>query len=367
MEGDPVQRVCQQAILRTRTGAHAYPCVRGSCEAGLVIERVVDSKRLRGMRCGSCRYEWHANAEWLDRFDQGDEACPECGADCQVEERPNFWAVQDDPSYDDSKVRDTYWYHTSTQANWPDRAFDPTARLTDITKQRMQNIGTDGRALERWAKGQMAKALHLGTYEAAIENMLRRMTDQDGADDQFYLYRVRLSRNAVIEPGVHTEPTNFVGDVQLAEVWAPRVDTFRYVNTHEDPSSVSLSVTLHAIQAVQGIPVPLAVDAAHPWVSDAAARLLDAASLPAPQPKTTLERMRRHMPSALSNEARKLEKEVADTLPLRLRGRFRAGFDAASLTTNPSAFPSKLTGLAQLVRTPLAALDLLDAEPWREV
>ena len=200
-----------------------------------------------------------------------------------------------------------------------------------------------------------------------MENMLRRMTDQDGAYDQFYLGRVRLSRNAVIEPGVHAEPTNFVGDVQLAEVRTPGIDTFRYVNTHEDPSSVPLAVTMHVIQAIQGIPVPLAVDAAHPWVVDAAARLFDLASLPAPRPKTTLERIRRHMPSALSSEACKLEKEVADTLPLRLRGRFRPGIDAASLTTNPSAFPSKLTGLAQLVRFPLSALDLLDAEPWRGV
>jgi hypothetical protein len=303
----------------------------------------------------------------LDRFNQGDEACPECGTDCQVEERPNFWAAHDDPSYDDSKVRDMYWYHTSTHANWPDPAFDPTARLTDRTKQRMQNIGTDGRALKRWAKGQMAKALHLGTYEAAIENMLRRMTHQGDADDQFYLYRVRLSHNAVIEPGVHTEPTNFVGDVQLADLCAPGVDAFRYVNTHEDPSSISLAITPHAINAVQGIPIPLTVDAANPWVSTAATRLLDAASLPTLQPKTRLERMQRPMPSALSNEAHKLEKEVAATLPLGLRGKFSARFDAASLTTNPAAFPSRLTGLAQLVRNPPAALELLNAQPWREV
>ncbi|WP_156037201.1 hypothetical protein [Arthrobacter sp. UNC362MFTsu5.1] len=332
-----------------------------------MIERAVNFERLRGMRCGSCKYEWQAHDEWLDRFHQADEACPECRTDCQVEERPDFWVVQDDSLYDDSKVRDVYWYHTSTHANWPDRTFDPTARLTDETKQRFQDIGTDGRSLERWAQGQKTKALHLGTYEAAIENMLRRMSDQDSADDQFYLYRVRLSPNAAIVPGVHKEPTDWVGDVQLAKVCAPGLNTFRYVNTHEDPSSVSLAVTPDAIQAVQGIPIPLAIDAAHPWISAATARLLEAASLPAPQPKTALERMRRTAPSALSDEARKLEAEVADTLPLGLRHRLHAHFDAASLTTNPGAFPMKLTGLAQLVRDPLAALDLLDAEPWRDV
>lgn len=332
-----------------------------------MIERAVNFDRLRGMHCGSCRHEWHANDEWLDRFHQGYETCPECGTDCQVEKRPDFWAARDDPSYDDSKVRDTYWYHTSVHANWPDRGFDPTAHLTERTKQRFQRIGSDGRALERWTANQKTKALHLGTYEAAIENMLRRMSDQDSADDQFYLYRVRLSPNAAIETGVHKEPVNWVGDVQMVEVCAPGINTFRYVNAHEDPSSISLAVTLHAIQAVQGIPVPLPVDAAHPWVRAAAARLLEAASLPAPQPETRLELMRRHMPSALSDEARILEKEVADTLPSRLRHRLHAHFDEVSLTTDPCAFPAKLTGLAQLVRDPSAALDLLDAEPWREV
>lgn len=352
---------------RTRIEACRHENVPGWCETDLVIERAVNFERLRRMRCGSCRHEWQANAEWLDRFHQGNEACPECGTDCQGEDRPDFCASQDDSSYDDSKVRDTYWYHTSTYANWPDRTFDPTARLNNETEQRFQRFGSDGRALDRWAARQMTKALHLGTYEAAIENMLRRMKNQDSADDQFYVYRVRLSHNATIEPGVHKEPTNWVGDVQLAEVCAPGVYTFRYVNTHEDPSSISLAVTLHAIQAVQGIPVPLAVDAAHPWVCAAVARLLEAASLPAPQPETALERMRRHLPSGVSDEARKLEEEIADTLPLGLRRRLHARFDAASLVTDPGAFPRKLTGLAELVRDPSAALDLLDTEPWREV
>ncbi|WP_224049915.1 hypothetical protein [Arthrobacter sp. NicSoilB4] len=332
-----------------------------------MIERAVNFERPRGMRCGSCKYEWQTDDEWLDRFHQADEACPECRTDCQVEERPDFWVVQDDSSYDDSKVLDVYWYHSSTHANWPDRTFDPTARLTDETKQRFQHIGTDGRALERWAQGQKTKALHLGTYEAAIENMLRRMKDQDSTDDQFYLYRVRLSSNVAIEPGVHKEPTDWVGDVQLAKVCAPGINTFRYVNTHEDPSSVSLAVTPDAIQAVQGIPIPLAVDRANPWVSAAAARLLKAASRPAPEPKTKLERMQRHRPSALSIEASKLEDEVADRLPFGLRDRFHRYFDEKNLTAEPAAFPSKLIGLAALVNDPLAVLGLLDTVPSREV
>ncbi|GGF23050.1 hypothetical protein GCM10011399_15830 [Subtercola lobariae] len=260
-----------------------------------------------------------------------------------------------------------FWYHTSTHANWPDRAFDPTAGFSDTTRQRFNEVGTDGRGLERWAERQKTKALHLGTYEAAVENMFRRITDQADSNDQFYLYRVRLTADAVIEPGVHPEPTNFVGDVQLAEISSPGADIFRYVNTHEDPSSVSLAVTVWAIQAVQGIAIPLDVDAADPWVKAATARLVVAASQPTPEPRTALERMRRRMPSVLSVEAGKLEEEIAETLLFWIRERFAADSDADALTTDPSLFSSKLLGLARLVSDSQAAHTALDAAPWRQL
>ena len=38
------------------------------------------------------------------------------------------------------------------------------------------------------------QALHLGTYEAAIESMLRKMRDEDAGGAQFWLYRVALPR-----------------------------------------------------------------------------------------------------------------------------------------------------------------------------
>ncbi len=44
-----------------------------------------------------------------------------------------------------------------------------------------------------WAARRRAKALHIGTYEAAVHNMLRRIRDQADRGNQFYLYRVHLS------------------------------------------------------------------------------------------------------------------------------------------------------------------------------
>jgi hypothetical protein len=333
--------------------------------ADVMIERTIDFERMRGMRCGSCGHVWSVDGDWLGRFDQGDESCPECGTDCRVEERPDFWVRPDDASQDDSEVQAMYWYHTSTHEDWPRKTVEPGLFLTDETKQRM-NFG-DGCGAGRWAERQKRKALHLGTYEAAIENMFRRMADQGSEDDQFYLYRVQLSSDAVLEPGVHREPTNFVGDVELSDICAPGVDVYRYVNTHEDPSSVSLVVSVSAIHAVQRISIPLPIGAAHPWVTDAEARLLDALSAPPPSLQTVLERMRGHAPSAFSLEVRKLEKEAADLLPRALRSRLDGHIGHSGSTSDRKAFASKLIGLAELARGPAAILRLLDSQPWRMV
>lgn len=327
-----------------------------------MIERAINFERPRRMRCGSCRHEWLVTAQWLDRFNQAREVCPVCGTDCQGEDRPDFCADPQDPAQEDSAVREFYWYHSSTHENWPDRQFDPAGRLTDVTKRRMEAMGS---GVGAWASRQKTKALHVGTYEAAIENMLRRMDDQGSSDDQFYLYRLQLDPNCVIEPGVHKEPTNFVGDAYLAEVCAPGTNVFRYVNVHEDASSVSLAIEPDAVRAVQGIPIPLAVDATDPWVMDATARLSEATSKPAPRPKGKLQRYRFREVSALATEARRLESEIATGLPLALRERFTVGFDEAGFNAAPAVFPSKLVGLARLVTDPRAILDSLDAQPWR--
>lgn len=135
-------------------------------------------------------------------------------------------------------------------------------------------------AVARWANAQKTKALHLGTYEAAIENMLRRMRSQGDASDQFYRYRVLLRGDCEIEPGVSKEPTNFVGDAHLADYCAPGVNVLRYVNVHEDPSSVSLAIDSSAIESVQRIPIPLPLDQRDARVAAAVSRLEHAATIP---------------------------------------------------------------------------------------
>jgi hypothetical protein len=99
------------------------------------------------------------------------------------------------------------------------------------------------------------QALHLGTYEAAIESMLRRMRDQDDGGSQFYLYRVALHRDGlVIEPGWRDE--NSSEAAQITQVDLGDADGVRYLNVHESPGSISLAVRRKAIAWVRSISLP---------------------------------------------------------------------------------------------------------------
>lgn len=97
-----------------------------------------------------------------------------CETDCQGEDRPRFHAEPSDAAHNDGVVRELYWYHSSTHANWPNRSFDSLAELTDETKQRMNRMLPPG-GLDRWAKKQKSKALHVaGRHSSRASCAVRR-------------------------------------------------------------------------------------------------------------------------------------------------------------------------------------------------
>ncbi|WP_337007327.1 MULTISPECIES: zinc-ribbon domain-containing protein [unclassified Microbacterium] len=332
-----------------------------------MIERPIDFTRPRRMKCGACAHEWDATIDWLDRFDQGKEGCPACGTDCRGEDRPDFTATPEDLAHDEAATCDLTWYHSSTHAVWPDRDFDAASGLTEETRQRMESMSARPGAVERWAARQKSKALHVGTYEAAVENMFRRIDDEGGSTDQFFLHRVRLRQDCVIEPGVHPEPTDFVGNAYLAEVCAPGVNVLRYVNVHEDASRISLALDIDAIDAVQSIPIPLPIDTGDAWITDATARLRSA-SLRPPEPMTSkLQRFRPRPIPALVAEGRQLVEEAGAELPVNLRDRFDLETDEETFASDPAGFPARILGLVRLVTDPRQVLAALDAQDWRTV
>lgn len=208
------------------------------------------------MRCGRCNYEMLVDHAWMDRWERGRELCPACGIDCTVEDRARPTYEPEDLVLHDENVASVYWYHTSTIADWPQHDFDPAAGLTQETIEQMTRSLLQG-GFDRWVARQKSKALHVGTYEAAIENMFRRMANQPQGNKQFYLFRVELEPEARIELGVHREPTNWVGDAHPEEFLSSGNQVYRYINEHEDPGGISLALTRDAIKAVTGIPVPL--------------------------------------------------------------------------------------------------------------
>lgn len=152
--------------------------------------------------------------------------CPQCS----VFVHPGHWEPDTtDPTLttpDVTWVGEVAWFHSSTHKQWPPQA---------VPKDR---------------------AIHLGTYEAAIDNMHYRMSAMSEAGRQFYLHRVVLPTIS-IDPEMHRdEGQAFTGIVDLTAVTSTAYDGYRYVNLEEHTGSISLAVNPRAINSVQTIAIP---------------------------------------------------------------------------------------------------------------
>ncbi len=156
--------------------------------------------------------------------------CGNCGADVSaLDPLDHAVAAVNDPALHADSIAGLSWFHTSTHEKWPPLGEAPTD-----------------------------PAVHLGTYEAAIENMLRRITGQDDSNAQFYLHRVRLAVNpGDIAEQVRQEFSDWVGNVPQSVVRADGHRVLRYVNRHEHKGCISLAVVPSVIAAVQTIDIPL--------------------------------------------------------------------------------------------------------------
>lgn len=311
------------------------------------------------MLCGGCGHEFVVDLDWIDRWEQSGEKCTGCGLTCEHEDAPRVTVDPDDPALDDAEVARFAWYHTSTQPDWPTKSFDPAAGLTLETRMRM---GGD-RHVAAWVERQRAKALHVGTYEAAIHNMLRRMHDQADHGSQFYLYRVFLKATVVVREGWLIDPSNFVGDVVLDEVCPPGVNVARYLNYYEDPGGLSLALGRDAIAAVQRIAVPLPDACGIEWVRDAVAALTSAS---APLVPATGKLGRFLGPfSSRAALARELGATLADRLPVNLRDGFlsAARFDEGD---ESEEWARRVSSMLGLILSPGRVLQALDVGEHRQ-
>lgn len=309
------------------------------------MERRIDFSRERQMLCGICGHHWTVNLDWIDRWEHGGERCPGCGTTCEHEDSPRVTVDPGDPALDDQVAR-FCWYHTSTHPDWPTRDLGG-AELVD-----------------EWAVRQRAKALHVGTYEAAIHNMLRRIRDQADWGSQFYLYRVHLNPSVVARKGWLPDPSNFLGDVVLDEVCPPGVDVARYLNYHEDPGGLSLALGRDAIASVQQITVPLPEALDEDWVRDAVAALA-AASDTADYATGRLSQFMR--PASLRTAlGRELVAALAGRLPINLQAQL-ASAAAFSEGDDPVRWARRTSGLVSLIDEAPRVLAALDEAVYRRV
>jgi hypothetical protein len=157
----------------------------------------------------------------------------------------------DDPVLRDQQARSVAWYHTSTDPGWPGSDhLMPTSAIRIITRTMPDE------AVQRVRDRYETQALHLGTYETAIESMLRKMRDEDAGGAQFWLYRVALRGDGTrIKPGYWNENEENISQITQEELgdW----DVIRYLNTWESPGSISLAVRHQSLAAVQGIRLPV--------------------------------------------------------------------------------------------------------------
>ncbi|MDX2546903.1 hypothetical protein ACOT81_05235 [Streptomyces sp. WI04-05B] len=324
------------------------------------MERRIDFSRERQMLCGGCGRRLVVDLDWIDRWEQGGEKCPGCGLTCEHEDAPRVTVDPGDPALDDDRVAQFSWYHTSTQPDWPTRYFDPAAVLTPETRMMM---GGD-RLVAAWAARQRAKALHIGTYEAAVHNMLRRIRDQADDHSQFYLYRVRLEPSVVVRVGWLVDPGNFVGDVVLDEVCPPGVDVARYLNCHEDPGGLSLALGRDAIASVQRIAVPLSDTWDGGWVRDAVAALEGVCGTVVPATGKLARFMRPSSSQAVLG--RKLGAFLASRLPANLQDQFASAVAFAE-GEDPEEWARRTSGLFDLIDDPTRVLAALSQQDLREV
>jgi hypothetical protein len=180
--------------------------------------------------------------------------CDHC--DRTIHFGPAVAAIRDehDPALDNAVVPRLAWYHTSTSPDWPSATY--AAQVESQMKEATVRLAYP---FERFVERETTKALHVGTYEAAIENMLRRMHDQADATSQFYLHRVTLDLDpSRINDGYRDENHEPASHLSISDLEAAGLDAVRYLNVHEAVGSLSLAVHPRALRTVQTLALPVA-------------------------------------------------------------------------------------------------------------
>lgn len=313
---------------------------------------------------------------------------------CQLQARLQFWPRvidlrdEDDEALNASTVPQLAWYHTTTEPEWPQ-----VSRV--LPDEELRHL----RETARWPELEVVRhrrfyenqALHVGTYEAAIESMLRRMNEQNDRNSAFYLYRVRLRQDVSIAPELRDENHEQAAKITRMDLAAQNRDAIRYLNAYESMGSISLALVRSAVGATQRIclPVPERVSERHCSIVERIRafrqQVQDIRAENAGKPLTALDKMRMRAsgrpggpPPPEPNEVylvlSAMECFVADQYLGGVSPVVRHDFLNALGRPHPAddeesylAWHTRFMNLAALFSRPGDVLEALDAQPWQEV
>ncbi|MFD0598753.1 hypothetical protein ACFQZ4_46005 [Catellatospora coxensis] len=213
-----------------------------------LTERPVDFAYAYRMRCACGEATDLSADDYADEINEAHIPCSHCGD--AIHFGRNVIALRDraDPGLNNEELNGFAWYHTSTEPDWPSSTYAERKRHT--LAQAIPPMRVREESIVRLSN----LALHVGTYEAAIENVLRRMRDQGEANAKFFLFRVALNLDPQrIEAGFRDENLQPAAQLSAAELRDHGLQAVRYLNVHESPGSLSLAVAPEAITTVQSV------------------------------------------------------------------------------------------------------------------
>jgi hypothetical protein len=225
----------------------------GQARANALIERLEGFNYDYRMRC-SCGDFSYISADLYHEqsiLAEGSALCEHCGNRIALEDENIAVRHPGDPALTRAEISKLAWYHTSTYLDWPWSGYP--AMITDLYKASARAMPAS--AFAEMLHRDQTKALHLGTYESAIENMHRRMRNQDDARSQFYLHRVSLKLSSShIADQLRHESHDEAAQLTLLDL--DGLLAVRYLNVEESPGSISIAIAPAAIDTIQTIPLP---------------------------------------------------------------------------------------------------------------
>lgn len=180
--------------------------------------------------------------------------CEHCDGTIPFGRRVAALRNPDDPVLNNTQINRVAWYHTSTYLDWPSATYANTQRAKLLATAHYLPAGHSDAFIEQ----QLIQALHVGTYESAIENMLRRMRDQDDGAAQFYLHRVTLAVDPDrVNDGYRDENHESAAQLTTSDLRQSDLVAIRYMNVYESVGSLSLAVSPETIAYVQTVSLPV--------------------------------------------------------------------------------------------------------------